>query len=53
MEDIATLEPVIIIDEPHRAKGDKTINSMVCFNPKFIINYGATFEKKTTKKLNI
>ena len=44
MEAIAGLRPVIIIDEPHRAGGDKTKKYLPNFNAQITLRYGATFK---------
>lgn len=46
MEAIAGLRPVIVIDEPHRAGGDKTQAFLPDFNAQIILRYGATFKGK-------
>ena len=44
MEAIAGLRPVIIIDEPHRAEGEKTQKYLPKFNAQIMLRYGATFK---------
>ena len=44
MEAIAAVRPVIIIDEPHRAGGDKTQKFLPKFNAQIVLRYGATFK---------
>ena len=44
MEAIAGLRPVIIIDEPHRAGGEKTQKFLPKFNAQIVLRYGATFK---------
>lgn len=42
---IASITPVVIIDEPHKFKSDRiTWNNILNFKPQFIIRYGATFD---------
>ena len=50
---IASINPVVIIDEPHRFKKDnKTWKNIQKLNPQFILRFGATFDedKKGNKK---
>ena len=52
-EALSSLNPVVIIDEPHRFKQDnKTWKNIQKLNPQFILRFGATFEedKKGNKK---
>lgn len=51
MEALAAIRPVIIIDEPHRFVGAKTVEYLTKFNPLFTIRFGATF-KGEDKSLN-
>jgi len=44
MEALATLRPVLIIDEPHRFEGQKTLEYLSRFNPLFTLRFGATFK---------
>ena len=44
MEAIAAMRPVIIIDEPHRAGGEKTQKFLPKFNAQIVLRYGATFK---------
>ena len=44
MDAIAALRPVIIIDEPHRAEGEKTQRHLPNFKAQIILRYGATFK---------
>jgi len=52
-EALSSLNPVVIIDEPHRFKQDnKTWKNIQKLNAQFILRFGATFEedKKGNKK---
>ncbi len=51
MEAIAYLEPVIIIDEPHRFEGKQTAKYLKEFNPLFTLRFGATFKNKLYQNL--
>ena len=51
MEGLAALRPVLIIDEPHRAEGEKTQEYLPKFNPLLTIRFGATFKNKEYKNL--
>jgi type III restriction enzyme len=51
MEGLAALRPVLIIDEPHRAEGEKTQEYLPKFNPLLTIRFGATFKDKEYKNL--
>lgn len=44
MEAVAKLRPVIIIDEPHRAGGDKIQKYLPNFKAQIILRFGATFK---------
>ncbi len=44
MESLAKLNSVIIIDEPHKFEGKKTIEYLKKFNPLFTLRFGATFK---------
>lgn len=44
MEALAAIRPVVIIDEPHRFEGAKTIEYLAKFNPLFTVRFGATFK---------
>lgn len=44
IEAIAKLNPVIIIDEPHRAKGEQTQKFIPKLNAQLILRFGATFK---------
>ena len=45
---LASINPVVIIDEPHRFKKDrKTWQNIQKLNPQFILRFGATFEEDT------
>ena len=41
---LATIKPVIIIDEPHRAGGEKTQKFLPKFKAQIILRFGATFK---------
>ena len=44
---IATVQPITIIDEPHRfSKDNKTWQNIEKFRSQFIFRFGATFDKK-------
>ncbi|MFK5976952.1 MAG: DEAD/DEAH box helicase family protein [Sulfurovum sp.] len=51
MEAIAYLNPVIIIDEPHRFEGKQTAKYLRDFNPLFTLRFGATFKNDEYKNL--
>ena len=51
MEAIAHLEPVIIIDEPHRFEGKQTARYLKEFNPLFTLRFGATYKNDEYKNL--
>nr|WP_315188782.1 DEAD/DEAH box helicase family protein [uncultured Albidiferax sp.] len=44
MEALATIRPVLIIDEPHRFEGKQTLEYLGRFNPLFTLRFGATFK---------
>lgn len=44
MEALAAIRPVVIIDEPHRFEGAKTVEYLAKFNPLFTVRFGATFK---------
>ena len=44
MEALAAIRPVLIIDEPHRFEGAKTVAYLAKFNPLFTLRFGATFK---------
>ncbi|MDP3837818.1 MAG: DEAD/DEAH box helicase family protein [Methylococcales bacterium] len=44
MEALAAIRPVLIIDEPHRFEGAKTVEYLAKFNPLFTVRFGATFK---------
>jgi type III restriction enzyme len=44
MEALAAIRPVLIIDEPHRFEGAKTLAYLTKFNPLFTVRFGATFK---------
>ena len=41
--------PILILDEPQKMEGDKTINSLKEFKPLFILRYSATHKTKHNK----
>ena len=43
---IARTNPIMLIDEPQKAEGKKTIDGLAQFNPLFTINYSATHRTK-------
>ncbi|MGC6358742.1 type III restriction-modification system endonuclease [Bisgaard Taxon 45] len=46
-EAIASVKPILIIDEPHRFKDDnKTWQSLMALAPQFVLRYGATFDDR-------
>jgi len=49
MEALAAIRPAIIIDEPHRFVGAKTVEYLAKFNPLFTIRFGATFKGEDKK----
>ena len=49
MEALAAIRPAIIIDEPHRFVGAKTVEYLAKFNPLFTIRFGATFKSSDAK----
>lgn len=44
MEALASIRPVLIIDEPHRFEGKQTQAYLAKFNPLLTIRFGATFK---------
>lgn len=45
-EAVASVKPLLIIDEPHKFKSENTTwKNLLKFAPQFILRYGATFEK--------
>ncbi len=58
IEALASINPFIILDEPHKFKADnKTWQNILKLEPQFIIRYGATFpitenKKAKTKKID-
>ncbi len=43
-EAIASIKPILIIDEPHRFNdNNETWRTLIAFKPQFILRYGATF----------
>ena len=51
MNAIAAKNPVLIIDEPQRVEGTKTVEQIKNFNPMFVLRYSATFRKGQIKNL--
>ena len=51
MEAIAYLNPVIIIDEPHRFEGKQTAKYLKEFKPLFTLRFGATYKNDEYKNL--
>ena len=46
-EAIASVRPILIIDEPHRFDdSNKTWQGLMSFSPQYILRYGATFNDK-------
>ena len=45
IEELAALNPVIIIDEPHRFTGKQTQKFLPSFKPQIIFRFGATFRE--------
>ena len=43
---IARTNPILLIDEPQKAEGKKTVDGLAQFNPLFTINYSATHRTK-------
>ena len=43
---LASLNPIIIIDEPQSVEGKRTVEAMQAFNPLFTLRYSATFRKE-------
>ena len=43
--------PILILDEPQKMEGDKTLNSLIEFNPLMILRYSAT-HKTTHNKVH-
>ncbi|MDA8407145.1 MAG: DEAD/DEAH box helicase family protein [Deltaproteobacteria bacterium] len=39
---ISSNRPILILDEPQKMEGDKTLKSLASFNPLFILRYSAT-----------
>ncbi|OOF47866.1 type III restriction-modification system endonuclease [Rodentibacter trehalosifermentans] len=51
-EAIASVNPILIIDEPHRFDGNnKTWKALQDFKPQYILRYGATFNDKFSNLL--
>ena len=42
IEVIASTRPILILDEPHRLKGEETIRALPKFCPLFVLRYSAT-----------
>ena len=51
MQAIASLRPVIVIDEPHRFEGKKTAKYLKEFHALFTLRFGATFKGDEYKNL--
>jgi type III restriction enzyme len=51
MEALAAIQPVVIIDEPHRFEGKQTQEYLAKFNPLLTIRFGATFKKDEYRNL--
>ena len=51
MAAIATKNPVLIVDEPQRTEGPKTLERIKDFNPLFRLRYSATFRSGQVKNL--
>ncbi len=51
MDAIAAKNPVLIIDEPQRVEGTKTVEQIKNFNPMFVLRYSATFREGQIKNL--
>lgn len=46
-EAIASVKPILIIDEPHRFdEGNQSWQNLMNFAPQFVLRYGATFKEK-------
>lgn len=46
---IKATRPILILDEPQKMEGDKTIQSLNTFNPLMILRYSATHRKEYNK----
>lgn len=46
IDSIAICNPVVILDEPQKMSGEATSESLVDFNPMFMIRYSATHSKR-------
>ncbi|OOH91229.1 restriction endonuclease subunit R [Pasteurellaceae bacterium 15-036681] len=47
LDGIASVRPIMIIDEPHRfPTGKKTMENLLRFNAQYILRYGATFNEQ-------
>jgi len=46
---IAANRPILILDEPQKMEGARTVESMKEFNPLFILRYSATISRNTTR----
>jgi type III restriction enzyme len=46
---IAANQPILILDEPQKMEGAKTVDSMKEFNPLFILRYSATHKQEHNK----
>ena len=51
MDAIAAKNPVLVIDEPQRVEGQKTVAQIKRFNPLFVLRYSATFREGQIKNL--
>jgi len=51
MEALAAIQPVLIIDEPHRFEGKQTQEYLAKFNPLLTIRFGATFKNDEYRNL--
>lgn len=43
---ISANRPILILDEPQKMEGTKTLNSLIAFKPLFILRYSATHKTK-------
>lgn len=46
---IAANRPILILDEPQKMEGKKTVDSLAAFNPLFIFRYSATHKTEYNK----
>ena len=49
MDVIAANKPILILDEPQKMEGEKTIAALKNFNPLFILRYSATHKTEYSK----